>query len=124
MSSGSLLSLLSLIIALSAYLATVRHRYIDSIKEAKRDCSLAPHNLDKKARLEKLSGELFSISIADILLVASGMLLGGFAGIRKFFGFSFAWLETLGIVLFSISMACLAYFHLRQIHKSWKEWSG
>jgi hypothetical protein len=112
---------LSLIIALSAYLATVRHRYIDSIKEAKRDCSLAPRDPDKKARLDRLSGELFSISIADILLVASGMLLGGFAGIRKFFGFSFAWLENLGIILFSVSLACLAYFHLRQIHKSWKE---
>ena len=119
MSSGSLLSLLSLIIALSAYLATVRHRYIDSIKEAKQDLTLAVDVKEK--RLAKLSGELFSISIADILLVASGMMLGGFAGFRKFFGFSFSWLETLGIVLFSVSLALLAYFHLRQIHKSWKE---
>ena len=106
-------SLLGIVIALTAYIATVRRRVLDKTQE-----DPAKNDPGKKAELFKYAVNLMW---ADVPLVVSGiliavhniLLLAGIHGYQKLF-----WL---GILFFGFALVVLAVFHASEWSKSIKK---
>lgn len=110
MQTSNLLSLLAIIIALSAYLAVVRQRFLDKISHE-----------TSRSRIRDLKKRLLAVALSDALLVSSGFFLGLFGAIKVFLGNEVCWLRDISLVLFSIAIILLAVQHSYELIKSIKE---
>ncbi|HEY0963587.1 MAG TPA: hypothetical protein VGE69_14645 [Pseudomonadales bacterium] len=110
MPTTDLIAFLSLIVGLSAYLATIRIRIIDKIEECGDDTA-------QKARKDKLHVISIGLTLADAPLVVSGLLLffHGFweatVGLLVDSPAAPPWVLTWAIWLFSFSIIVLAIHH-------------
>lgn len=109
--------LLALIIALSAYLATIRLIAIDKMSPPKgNEPPLKPE------RKKKIKQSLFWLTLADAPLVIAGLLLG----LHLFFPTIFDrsapdWMLTWAIRLFTVAGVLLVIYHLRAWYRSIRE---
>jgi O-antigen/teichoic acid export membrane protein len=107
MGRSPLLALLAIIIALSAYLATIR---LAGIQLAK--APTGKDDSEKEANKKSIEWKLVFIALPDIFLVASGLFLAIYL-----FGGVFDWMRadgqlTWGVRLFCVAIVILAFYHL------------
>lgn len=106
MDSSELLTVIGIIIALAAYLATVRGRILDKARTATGD---------DKIRLKRYAKMLV---LADAPLVLSGALLSVYAGSKMFAHTASECLLLLGMSIFALALVVLMCFHVYEWYKS------
>jgi hypothetical protein len=137
LSNGDLLTIIGVIIALSAYIATVRGRILDKISRIKfaidaNDKDIANANAiviaddlkakkeDLQSKKENLQSYVKSLMFADVPLISSGFMLAFYTGLKIFANSEIGILLNWGMSLFAIALAVLAIFHALEWIKSFK----
>lgn len=109
--------LLALIIALSAYLATIRLIAIDKMSPPREN--EPPLSADRK---KKIKQSLFWLTLADAPLVIAGLLLGLHLFFPNLFNRSAPdWMLTAAIWLFTVAGVLLVIYHFGAWYRSVKE---
>ena len=97
---GHILSLIAIVIALSAYLSSVRQRMYD-LKRKETDP-------DRKASIGKA---ISAILIADVpLIITGGILMLAFA--FRYFGAKIEIIESVGLLVMGVALCGLIYLHM------------
>ena len=102
------LTLLALIMALSAYIGSVRARLLDRAKE---------HSDDKKEKCDYIR-DVARLMWIDVPLVISGLLLLLFVMRWQLFGFRDEVVLVAALIVFAASAVVMAVFHACQWCKS------
>lgn len=105
--NSDLLTIIGVIIALAAYIASVRGRILDKAVAASIEI--------KKTELKNYAKRLM---FADVPLIISGLMLIIYTALKTFANTEIGILLNLGMSLFAIALAVLAIFHALEWYKS------